>query len=72
MINFIEQVADVFELPVDVFSKDTKFRELDDFSSMVGYCLLVMMEEEYGAKITVDEFMKCDTVEDLYNKCRGE
>ena len=69
MQNFIELVAEIFEKePVEI-TMDTVFRDLDDFSSLMGFSLIVMMEEEYGVKITVDDFMKCNTIGDLYKKC---
>lgn len=69
MDKFLEMVADIFEVEPEEISKETVFRDLDDFSSLVGFSLIVMMEEEYGVKVTVDEFMKCNTIGDLYQTC---
>lgn len=69
MQKFLEMVTEVFEIEPNVITMETVFRDLDDFSSLVGFSLLVMMEEEYGVKVTVDEFMKCNTIGDLYQKC---
>ena len=72
MENFLEQVADVFEVESDEITMDTVFRDMEDFSSLVGFSLIVMMEDEYDVKVSVDEFMKCNTIGDLYNKCVKE
>lgn len=48
---------------------ETVFRDLEDFSSLVGFSLIVMMEDEYGVKVSVDEFMECETIDDLFKKC---
>lgn len=73
MDNFIELVADVFEVEPEDISMETVFREeIEEFSSLVGFALLVMMEDEYGVKVTVDEFLECNTVGDLYKKCVKE
>lgn len=73
MENFIELVAEIFEVEPEEVTLDTDFREeLPDFSSMVGFSLLVMMEDEYGVKVPVEEFLECKTVGDLYKKCVKE
>ncbi len=72
MEKFLELVAEIFEIELDEITMETVFRDLEDFSSMVGFSLLVMMEDEYGVKVSVDEFMKCATIGDLYKKCVKE
>lgn len=73
MEQFLELAAEVFEVEPDEISMDTDFREeIDGFSSMVGFSLIVMMEDEYGVKVSVDEFLQCKTVGDLYRKCVKE
>ena len=69
MQKFIELVAEVLEVDSETISMETVFRDMDEFSSLVGYSLIVMMEDEYGVKVSVDEFIKCNTIQDLYNKC---
>ncbi len=67
MEEFIELVAEVFEVEPEEVSADSVFRtELPDFSSMVGFSLIVMMEDEYGVRVSVEDFLKCQTVADLY------
>lgn len=69
MENFIELVAEVFDAEADSITKDTDFRkDIGDFSSLIGFSLIIMIEDEYGVRLSVDEFLKCKTVEDLYNK----
>ena len=69
MQQFLELVAEIFEIEPEEITMDTLFRDLEDFSSMVGFSLIIMMEDEYGAKVSVDEFIECNTVGDLYKKC---
>ena len=69
MEKFLELVAEIFEVEPSEITMDTVFRDLDDFSSLVGFSLIVMMEDEYSVKVSVDEFMQCNTIRDLYNKC---
>ena len=69
MQQFLELVAEIFEIEPEEITMDTVFRDLEDFSSMVGFSLIIMMEDEYGTKVSVDEFMECNTLGDLYQKC---
>ena len=69
MQKFLELVAEIFEVEPDKITMETIFRDLEDFSSLVGFSLIVMMEDEYGVKVSVDEFMECETIGDLYKKC---
>jgi acyl carrier protein len=73
MDKFLELAAEVFEVEPDEISMDTVFRdEIEDFSSLVGFSLIVMMEDEYGVRVPVDEFLECRTIGDLYRKCVKE
>ena len=73
MDEFIELVAEIFEVEPEEISMETVFREdIEDFSSLMGFSLIVMMEDEYGARVSVDEFLECQTVGDLYKKCVKE
>ena len=70
MDKFIELAAEVFEVEPDEITMDTVFRqEIEGFNSLVGFALIVMMEDEYGVRVSVDEFLECKTVGDLYKKC---
>ena len=70
MDKFIELVAEVFEVESEDITMETVFREeIEGFSSLVGFSLIVMMEDEYGVRVPVDDFLECKTVGDLYNKC---
>ena len=73
MEEFLELAAEVFEVEPEDISMDTVFREeIEEFSSLVGFSLIVMMEDEYGVRVPVDEFLECKTVGDLYKKCVKE
>lgn len=73
MDKFFELVAEVFEVEPEDITMDTVFREeIEGFSSLVGFSLIIMMEDEYGVKVSVDEFLECKTVGDLYKKCMKE
>ena len=66
MNKFCKAVADILE--VDEVTLDTKFRETDGWCSLMGFGLLVMMENDFHAPVTIDEFLKFSTVRDLYRE----
>lgn len=69
MEKFLELMAEIFEMEVDEISLNTEFREeVEDFNSLIGFSMIITIEEEYNVKITVAEFLKCKTLEDIYNK----
>ena len=68
--KFLELTAEIFEVEPESISMNTDFRkEIQDFNSMMGFSLIIMMEDEFNVKVSVDEFLNCKTVGDLYNKC---
>lgn len=70
MEKFLELVAEIFEVEMDEITENTVFREeIEDWSSLMGFSLLVMMQDEYGVNVSVDDFLKCKTIGDLYRKC---
>lgn len=64
--NFIQNFIDQFdeEPNVDV-TLQTKFRELDDWSSLVALSVMAMIDEEYDVQIKADEMRSAETIEDL-------
>ena len=66
MNKFCKSVADVLE--VEEVTLDTKFRETDGWCSLMAFGLLVMMENDFHAPVTIDEFLTMSTVRDLYRE----
>jgi len=66
--EFIKNFADQFDDtdPSEIMS-ETKFHELDEWSSLIGMSVIAMAKTAYGKTITGKEIRECETVEDLYN-----
>ena len=66
-----EFVADFAELFVDTdpseIQAETKFRELDEWSSLTGLLVIGMVLDKYGKNLIADDVRKSVTVEDLFN-----
>ena len=69
MQNFIKQFAELFEeTDTEVFKAGTKFRELDEWSSLIALALISMIDEEYDIVLNGEDIRDAVTIEDLYNK----
>ncbi len=63
MEEFLPKIAEILE--VESVTPDFKFREIDEWDSLKGFSIIVLMEQDYGKEMSVEEFLKCDTVGDL-------
>lgn len=66
MNKFLQATADVLE--TDSVSLDTPFREVEFWSSLMGFGLLVMLENDWGAPTGIERFLSLKTVRDLYRE----
>ena len=68
MNEFLEKMAVILDVDTSEINLSTKFRDINGWGSMVGFSMLIMMEEDYGVKISVDEFLKLNTLGEIYAK----
>lgn len=65
--DFIENFAAQFDdTDASVFTPETHFRDLEEWSSLIGLTVIAMVDEEYGVTLKGDSLRKCDTVGELY------
>ncbi len=64
LANFAEQFEDTDPSEIQF---DTKFHDLDEWSSLVGMTVLAMAKVSYNITISGEELKHCVTVEDVYN-----
>jgi len=66
--EFITNFANQFEeIDPSVFTKDTVFKNLDEWSSLLALSIIAMVDEEYGVALKGDDIRCANTIEDLYN-----
>lgn len=66
--DFIEKFAEQFEeTEINEFGADTRFKELDEWSSLMSLSIIAMVDEEYDVRIKGEEIRTSLTVEDLFN-----
>lgn len=65
--EFISKFADQFDdTDSSVFTTETKFRELEEWSSLVALSIIAMVDEEYDVQLKGDEMRKAETISDLF------
>jgi len=66
--EFITNFANQFEeTDSSVFTKDTVFKNLDEWSSLLALSIIAMVDEEYGVTLKGDDIRSANTIEDLYD-----
>ena len=67
--EFVELFAEQFdETDSSLIKADTKFRELDEWSSLIGLSIIAMADEEFDVALKGDDVKNSETVEDIYKK----
>lgn len=65
--DFIANFASQFdETETSVFQANTKFKELDEWSSLMALSIIAMADEEYDVAIKGDDIRNSKTIEDLF------
>jgi acyl carrier protein len=71
--EFIENFANQFDdTPIDEFEGGTKFRELDEWSSLIALSVIAMVDEEYEVTLKGDDMRAANTIEELYQIVKGK
>lgn len=66
--EFIAHFAEQFEeTDASVFTPQTVFHELDEYSSLIALSIIAMVDEEYDVTIKGNDMRAAVTIEDLYN-----
>lgn len=66
--KFVQDFASQFEeTDVEMFAPETKFRDLEEWSSIIGLSIILMVDEEYGITLEASDVQKANTVEELFN-----
>lgn len=66
--DFIANFAQQFdETEESVFTANTVFKDLDEWSSILALSIIAMVDEEYDIRIKGDDIRSSETIEDLFN-----
>lgn len=71
--EFIEKFVDIFdETDVATLTPETKFRELDEWSSLTALGVIAMADEEFDVELSGNELRAANTIQDLFNLIKGK
>ena len=66
--KFIDLFSELFEdTEKTAFTPDGRFKDLDEWSSLIAISVVGMVDEEYGVSLRGDDVKLSDTISDLYN-----
>jgi acyl carrier protein len=71
--EFVELFAEQFdETDASVFTPETVFHDLEEYSSLIALSIIAMVDEEFDVTIKGDDMRAAVTVEDLYNTVKSK
>lgn len=71
--DFIENFAAQFDdTDASEIKAETRFKELDEWSSLIALSVIAMVDEEYDITIKGDDIRNSNTVEDLFNAVKAK
>jgi acyl carrier protein len=69
--DFIENFVSQFEdTDASVLTAETKFKELDEWSSLMALSIIAMADDEYDVEINGDDIRNSTTIADLFEKVK--
>lgn len=73
LTEFIAHFAEQFEdTEKSVFNADTKFRELEEWSSVMALSIMAMIDDEYGIALNGKEMRQANTIEELFSIAKSK
>ena len=71
--KFVQDFELLFdEVEKGSISSETKFRDLDEWSSLIALMVIAMVDEEYDTKVSGEDIRTSETVKDLYDKVNSK
>lgn len=66
--TFLLQVASLFEdTPLETIKMDSKFKELEDWDSLVALSMIALFDSEFNIKISGETIREISTIQELYD-----
>ena len=65
--DFISNFADQFDDEPEGLTLETRFRDIDEWSSLIALSEMAMCDEEYEVIISANEMENANSIADLYN-----
>lgn len=66
--KFVKNISALYdETDISEFATNTRFKENDEWSSLLALTIIAMVDEEYNVKIKGVDINKSTTINDLFN-----
>lgn len=65
--QFIWNFADQFDDEPEGLTLETRFRDIDGWSSIIALSEMAMCDEEYGVILSANEMERANCIADIYN-----
>lgn len=66
--DFIVKFAEIFDdTDVATLSPETKFRDLDEWSSLSALGVIALADEEFDTELSGNDLRQVNTIQELYN-----
>ena len=66
--SFVELIADQFvDTDPNEFKPETRFRELEEYSSLIALYIIGVVFEAYGVSLKSADMIGAETIQDLFN-----
>jgi acyl carrier protein len=66
--DFIIKISEQFEeTDPSIFSANTKFKTLDEWSSMIALSIIAMCDDEFGKELSGEDIRSSETIQDLFD-----
>lgn len=71
--DFIEKFAEQFEdTAMESLNADTKFRELDEWTSLIALMVIGMIDEEFGVALEAKDMRQATTIGELFELLKSK
>ncbi len=66
--EFIEKFAEIFDdTDVATLTPETKFRDLEEWSSLSALGVIAMVDEEFGVELSGNQLRQVSTIQELFD-----
>lgn len=71
--EFVQNFSDLFdEADTSSITQETKFRDLEEWSSLIALSTMSMIDDEYDVQLTAEQMRNANTVQDLIDIVNAE
>lgn len=65
--EFVKAFAAEFdETPIEAFAPETKFKDLEEWSSLTALSIISMVDEKMDKRVTGADIRNCENIKDLF------